>query len=488
MYLTFSDSAKFADAARSFLSGQGLSVHHSFFDVNLLSNYLSRNVWPAGSPPLTSIILSVFFRFLPQTDLTIAIAGSFLFVLSSILVYLIAQRLHSRLCAIIALGFFVLNPYLIQYAVNGSSEILFILLILIFEFIFLTMRGKLKVLIVIPLTLLFLTRQQTPIFSAAVLLVVFIMSNKLVRSALVLTTIGLMLILTPLAFKKPYSSASPVKILGSFLISPRNSPGLYIRGLPYTQLSLSQFGSKTFYNVYNFIKDPARIVHPMVLGLFLISLGLKHSRRGQVFHHLLTIFALVFFFLATSATLPNARYVHPILPLVIISSAMGLSELISKIKLRAVSVITIFLVVSVPTLGYYTLDARFRAKQFNTSRPPVYRVISSIMARNIPKDKLIITNLDAWAAWYEGLTTMWFPLSPKMLAGYQDKIDYIVMTNYKESDADFALGLWHEAVYSPQDIQDEFLTQNYRVLSTFTISSDQVYENQPFQGTILVRK
>ncbi|OGC91927.1 hypothetical protein A3D85_01115 [Candidatus Amesbacteria bacterium RIFCSPHIGHO2_02_FULL_47_9] len=488
MYLTFSDSAKFADAARSFLSGQGLSVHHSFFDVTLLRNYFHGSVWPGGSSPLISFILSLFFRFLPQTDLTIAIAGMFLFVLSSALVYFIALKLHSHLTAIVAILFFLLNPYLIQYAVNASSEILFILIILIFEFVFLYAPGKLKTLSVIPLVLLFLTRQQAPVFLAAAALSIFIISNKLIRSILIISTIVLMAVFVPLAFERPYSPASPIKILGSFFISPQNSPGQYIRGLSYDPLSFSQFGSKMFYNLYNFVKDPARIIHPVVLGIFLISLGLKHSRKELVFHNFLTIFSLTFFILAASATLPNARYVHLILPLVIISSSLGLSEFVSKIKLRFASVIAVIAVVIIPTLGFYTLDARFRSIQYNTSQPPVYRIIPSIMAQNISKDKLIITNLDAWAAWYEGLTTMWFPLSPGMLTGYQEKIDYIVITNYKESDADFSLGPWKDVVYSPGNITDEFLAQNFRVLTTFIISPDQVYENQSFRGTILIRK
>src|SRR3989304_5268493 len=212
MYLTFSDSAKFADAARSFLSGQGLSVHHSFFDVTLLRNYFHGSVWPGGSSPLISFILSLFFRFLPQTDLTIAIAGMFLFVLSSALVYFIALKLHSHLTAIVAILFFLLNPYLIQYAVNASSEILFILIILIFEFVFLYAPGKLKTLSVIPLVLLFLTRQQAPVFLAAAALSIFIISNIVVRILQEAVKSVFDQYCSPKQFRNVVESASPIKI------------------------------------------------------------------------------------------------------------------------------------------------------------------------------------------------------------------------------------------------------------------------------------
>ena len=83
---------------------------------------------------------------------------------------------------------------------------------------------------------------------------------------------------------------------------------------------------------------------------------------------------------------------------------------------------------------------------------------------------------------------MWFPLSPGLLSGYQDKIEYIVISNYKEHDGDFALGDWREVVYSPKKIENQFLKTNYRLLTTFEIKPEQVYENQSYLGTILVRR
>ena len=96
------------------------------------------------------------------------------------------------------------------------------------------------------------------------------------------------------------------------------------------------------------------------------------------------------------------------------------------------------------------------------------------MADNIPKNQLVITNLDAWASWYEGLTTMWFPISPDMLDGYQDKVKYVVITNYLENDGDFTLGDWREVVYSPEKLNNLFLNENYKILRTFIIKPDEV--------------
>jgi len=152
------------------------------------------------------------------------------------------------------------------------------------------------------------------------------------------------------------------------------------------------------------------------------------------------------------------------------------------------SLVILVFFITLPTIGHYTLDARARAQQFNIGQPPAYKQIASVMAENIPKGRLIITNLDAWAAWYFRLSTMWFPLEIEMLEGYQDKVDYIVITNYKEHDGDFALGEWKEVVYQPENIQNKFLTQNYQILKTFVIQADTVYDNKTYQGTILIRK
>jgi hypothetical protein len=100
------------------------------------------------------------------------------------------------------------------------------------------------------------------------------------------------------------------------------------------------------------------------------------------------------------------------------------------------------------------------------------------MSKDLPQGELIVTNLDSWAAWYHDLTTMWFPLSPEMLTNNPPK--YIVLTNYLEDDADFALNAWKEVVYTPYKIENEFLSKNYILLNTFEVGS--------YRGTILARK
>ena len=486
-YLSFSDSAKFAQAAANLLAGRSLVIGHSFFDVKLLAAYQSGNLFSTKIFPFTPWLLSLFFRFLPSSDQTIAIAGWLTFLLSTLVIFLIARKLHRSTSALIAAIIFFFSLPFWEYASNASSEIFFTLQVLLMVYLFL---SRFRWLALLPLALMFFTRQQATIVflslgTTAVLL--FLSSAKSLRFKLL--TLAFIFIavfeLTNFLLPNAFLPLSPFQAIGAINLPANTSQGQFLRGqhVPGSISSL-QLISKVFYNTYNYLKNLTPLTSPTIFSLFILGFFLpKSSTRLKNFNLFsLTIFGL--FILAASATLPNVRYVHPIIPLVIIGASITLTHLVH----RPLAIALVMFLILLPALGHLTLDARFRRQQFNLDKPPVYRQISTLMAENIPKGKLVITNLDAWAAWYEGLTTMWFPLSPDLLEGYQDKVSYIVITNYKEHDGDFALGEWREVAYSPDQIKNQFLKDNYRILKTFTISSDQVYENQAYQGTILVRR
>jgi hypothetical protein len=492
--LTFSDSAKFAQAALNFVSEKSLQVSHSFFSTQALEAYSPGASFPANFLPFPSWVLSFIFKILPANDVTIAILGMSFFILSAWLVFSIGKKLHSTKAATVSTVIFVSSIFFQEYALNFSSEILFTFLVLLFVRTLL-LNGKLKLTSLIPLSLLFITRQQAVLVLASAIIAsyayficgTFPRKQKIRVSLLVM--IG-SLIFLGISMVDVSSIFSPAKVIGSFHMSTGIPQGSYLRGASYSGTTFKVIVSKVFYNIYNFAKAPERLVFPLIPFLFLVNLFIKHKNNQIKWFNLFTLIILSSFVLAASATLPNARYIHPIIPLVMISAGIGLVKLVKNIspKLQSLSLVVLMSFIIFPTLGHFTLDARARAQQFNIGKPPAHKQISSIMAENIPKGRLIITNLDAWAAWYFGLTTMWFPLEINMLEGYQDKVDYIVITNYKEDDGDFALGEWQGVVYQPENIQNQFLQKNYKVLKTFVIQSSAVYDNRDYQGTILIRK
>ncbi len=140
-----------------------------------------------------------------------------------------------------------------------------------------------------------------------------------------------------------------------------------------------------------------------------------------------------------------------------------------------------------PTLGNIFIDYRYRKQQLNIDKPPATKVISDVFVQYIPSGELTITNLDAWAAWYHGLSTMWFPVSPDMLKGFENKVKYIAITNYKENDADFALGDWRGLLDEPAIVENQFIKENYHLIETINIKAEQTYENQIIKGVIYKR-
>ena len=493
-HLTFSDSAKFSQAALSLLHNHKMNLTHSFFNSHLLESFEARSSFPANFLPLPSWLLSLLFRFFPATDTNIALFGLVFFFLSTLLVFYIGKKLHSFKTGLVASLFFLSSLFFQEYFLNFFSETIFIFLILLFTYLFL-LPKKLKMFSLAPLVLMFFVRQQATVFLGGIFLTGFLIflfsqTQKKKKVFILLGILTLFISIILISYFTKGSIFSPARIVGSFNIAAGSNFGSYIRGGEYQSLSLFGLTSKIFYNFYNFIKAPARLASPIIFFLFLYSLFIKSKIKELGYFKLFTSISLFSFLLAASATLPNARYVHPIIPLVMICAGVGLIELVKNIpvKLRNLSLAVLSLLIIFPTLGHLTLDARARAQQFNTDQPPVYRVISSVMAENIDQGHLIITNLDAWAAWYEGLTTMWFPLEIDMLDGYEDKVDYIVITNYKENDGDFALGEWKSLLDQSSKEISLFIKENYFLLKSFEIEPDQVYENQPYYGVIYERK
>ena len=492
IFLTFSDSAKYAEAAKNFILGLGLTIHHLFFASGAMSAFQINQGFTAGFPPLTSLVLSVFFKFFGASDKTVFITGVFFFILNLLLVFIIGKTLGRIKTGIISVAFFLSSLFFYEYAFNFSSETLFIFEILLIVFLYLKTKNIVLRWLLIGVTIYagVLTRQQTIFVAGALMLasygeIVHNASQHLKKKLYVLGSVGALGGIALL-----FIILSPTQILQTSNISTKEAPGTFLRNEQMKLGSGESLVSKVFYNTYNFAKSPERILPPTLLLLFISLLFVKTDEKTRFVK---TFSAISFFslILAASLTLPNARYIHPILPLIFICSVLSLEiiadKLISDNKLRTFFIVAIILLISLPAIGHFTLDARFQNRLLNTSQPPVYRLIAKEMAIDIPRGHLIITNLDAWAAWYEGLTTMWFPISPDQLSvgGKRPTAEYIVITNYLENDADFALGEWKEVVYSPNKISNQLLLENYELVKTFIIPAKDNYQNIEIKGTIL---
>lgn len=475
------------------ISGKGYVITHSFFDPSTINRYHPGDLFSPQTLPIPSILLSFIFRLFPATDATVAIAGLSVFALSALLLFLIGRRLHSALAGAIAALLLISNLFFFEYALNFSSDLIFTFEILLFIYLATSSSLFFRSLSLLPFVATFFTRPHAWVFFASLCAYLFyrLFRSKLplyAKIAIVVTFALLVQQFWSYSYKRTNHNYLPSSFVGSLFIPPQISQGTYLRGDTVKILSLKALFSKTFYNAYNFLKFPDRLTSPAIILLYF--LGLFRNRTSKHFFEfgLFTSITFAVFVLASSLSLPNARYVHPVMPLIFVLASMSLLDLLktNQKSIGAIKLFGVLFFLALPALGHLTIDARFRQQHNNVDRPTTVKVISDRMASHIPQGRLIITNLDAWAAWYHDLTTIWFPVSPDLLINLAVKADFIVITNYLEADSDFAASDWSEVVYSPHELKSGFLKSNYRVLTTFNIDSDEVYENKPIRGTILV--
>ncbi|HCR35713.1 TPA: hypothetical protein DIU22_01545, partial [Candidatus Woesebacteria bacterium] len=108
LYLNFSDSAKYADIAKSLFNGLGYRSDFSFFGGA-----------PATSPVMPYSI-AAFFKIFGVGDFAVTATSFLYFVLTLIFVYFLGKRIFNSkfvgAFSTLAIGF---NYDLIHYATNG---------------------------------------------------------------------------------------------------------------------------------------------------------------------------------------------------------------------------------------------------------------------------------------------------------------------------------------------------------------------------------
>lgn len=482
--ITFSDTAKYADAARSLAEGAGYVVHHSFYDVTLLKPGVTSFV--ANFPPLPSWIMAFLFSIFGSNDRIIVGVGIFTYLVLALCIFGLTKKFFSSSAGLFATLLFFTDPYFYFYARNFTPELLISLWILLAVYI-LTLPGKNKMLVLVPIFLSYLTKQQYSVIFVAIILTAYIWITrgysltKKVKFALV-AMLGL-LFLTMIGNLNVASNLSPIKAMYSANMLPGVIPGDYLRGEITAPIGIKAIVSKLFYNVYNFGKEPTRLTSQLILFLALLALGVKTKIDSPInivrnFAYLL----LVLLIFACSISLPNARYVHPVTPLLCVLGGAVFWELSKKSREFRTPIILLVVLSLIPVIGSITIDYRYLSKINNFDKPTSVKVISQAIDDHTDKG-LIITNLDAWGAWYNRLNTMWFPLSIKQIADKND-VSYIAITDYNASDADFRLNDWG-ILFENNGFEKSILSGKYVMIYKDVIKADQVRENKDIKIVIL---
>ena len=518
-FLSFSDSAKFANIARNIVNSLGYGQSFTFWSQNIFE-LLEQKIFPSPwIPPIVPFSIAGFFKIYGINDFAVIATSFFYFLLSLVFLFLLAKRIFkNNLTATLSVFAIGLNPNVLEYASSGASESAFIFEILA-SLYFISLKKKwANIFAIFILIMMYFTRMQSFIFiTGAILFFLLININsykKILIYFLLILFVGFVfdrLILLPFSGKYFLYSITA----GGESAVTKYLPGVavsdFMRGTNVSSFSFLTLFKKVFYNLYNFYRLLPQIASPYMWGLFIIGLFKWGKSRIENSFKLATLFMVVVTFFVTALTIPFFRYLHPVIPLVYLFATATLvwivEKIVSELRVSAfrvknirikkehlvvgISTLLILFFVVGQTLGVIFLDSRFEAQRTNRGKPPVYVQLSWILRDNTNPDDVTVTNLDTWGSWYGERKTVWFPLEPNQLdlEGEENPFDAIYLTSYLIDDENYYMGEgWREIFNNPENHGNEFIAENYELKGIYDIASSETYEKQNARAILLVRK
>ncbi len=497
-YLKFSDSAKFADVARNLYEDGILGKSFTFFDSKLQTLGDEGLFSIKGIPILNPLVVYLSFKAFGVSDFSVYFVSMLFFVLSSVFIYLLGKKVSGNLVGLVASIIFSTNLDMINYAISGSSESLFIFEILLATYLISLTKKWSTVLSLFVFIAMYFTRPQAFVFIFALLLYWLILKIGLKKALLTILTLGIVAItfdrfvLYPLSFRTQLYSITSRGTQAILYYPSGSATSNGLRGGGVEKLGYSDIGKKLFYNLYNFYKLLPQIISPYIFSLFVLSLfiwrkenNLLNALKGSGF------IALIFSFFVAAITIPLIRYIHPAIPFVILfasdSLVLIMKKVLSKDNLIPVAVLFIIFLFSVgQTLGVIFLDSRFEKNRYNFGKPPIYKSFAEVLEKETGPDELILTNLDTWGSWYGNRKTVWYPLEPKQIideASNDNQFDAIFLTSYLIDDENYYMNKnWRMIFDNPKDeskwICDscDILSDEFDFVAEYNISPENNYE------------
>jgi hypothetical protein len=373
IFLTFSDSAKYADVARNFVLGRGWGTSFSFWTQRIFE-FLDKPLFQnAGILPFHSLSIAFFFKIFGISDFAVIATSFFYFLLTLIFVFLLGKKIFNSklvgILSILAVGF---NYDLIHYAVSGASESPFIFEIAAASYFASLKKKWTSFVTVLFLVLMYFTRPQAFIYIAGIILYWLLINFKPKKTIITfgaLVIAGLLidrLVLWPLSGKFFLYSIIGRGLESSFNQSSVASDAL--RGAAVASGGITQTLKNIFYNLYNFYKLLPQILNPYLFALFAIGLFIAEPKKTtgvspwdeldsdmsssltgylaresgedvmkgkdkiESSFKVASLFMVVVTFLVTAASIPFFRYLHPIIPLVYVLAVGTLVKIISKFE------------------------------------------------------------------------------------------------------------------------------------------------------------
>lgn len=497
-YLTFSDSAKFADVARQLKHGDGYTTDFSFFanvQPSITNNFSARWILPAM--PITILVSSLF---LGMTDAAVIANSSFFYIMLVIATYFLGKKIFNTLTGVLAAIAVAVNLQFLDYATSGASEPLFVFLIVV-AFYFVSLENK-KGNIAAAITglALYLTRPQAIIYLVGLAIYYLFLNYKNVKDTVKAVIFIFVAVVVVEILLLSLQSLLPIESISYRLFvtlsqhsSALGTDGLRSEIIDSSSIDILSIAKSTFYNIYNFYRTFGDIVSPYPTAFFVLSVVYFKNREQRTFT-LTSIYIVIATVLAASMTLPLRRYLHPMVPFIFIPGIAVLTDIVMrKIQPMVVARMVLFFLIGIfvvgQSLGYILLDSRTFNRNRNLTEPPVYVRLSTQLKDVTDSNDLIVTNLDTWGTWYGERKTIWFPLTPEMLNTVIDSVDAVYLTDYLINDENYRMGEeWKDIFNNPTSHSNEFFEDNFEFVDEYTVPASETYENQEGRAVLWVKK
>ena len=520
-FLSFSDSAKFADIARNLVNNLGYVSNFTFWNNSLLENF--KNVFSQSwTPPLMPLSIAVFFKLFGVNDFAVITTSFFYFVLTLVFIFLLAKKIfNSNLIGVLSTLVVGFNYDLIKYATGGASESAFIFEIVAASYFISIKRKWGTIMSIVLMVLMYFTRPQGFIFITSLILY-WILLNFKPRKAIIIF-LGVLVsgflidyfILPHFSGRYFLYSVTERGIGAATQIVSGGSASDSLRGEILASSGIMTVAKKIFYNLYNFYKLLPQIMSPYLFTLFVVGLFMKTKDKIESNFKIATVFMIIFTFSVVAASIPFFRYLHPVVPFIYILAVGAIVEIVKlqitnnrwftnhklQISRQIFTVIISCCLVSIfgigQTFGVLVLDSRFERKIHNIGKPPIYVQLSYILRDNTKSDDVIVTNLDTWGTWYGERTTVWFPIEPKQLINSvtgEIPFDSIYLTSYKIDDENYYMGESWRLIFNNPDSPEKWIcegcrviAQNFELQEIYQVSAVDSFEKQEAKAILLIK-
>jgi 4-amino-4-deoxy-L-arabinose transferase-like glycosyltransferase len=511
-FLSFSDAAKFADVARNLVSGNGYGSNFSFFSQRIFEG-LESTLFPAsGVLPLMPYSIAFVFKIFGVSDASVIATSLFFFLLTVLFTYLLAKKLFGKTVGILTSLVVLINQNFIDYAKSGASETLFMFEIVAIPYLMLLKKRWANFISFSLLIITYFTRPQAFIFIAGYILFYLLLNfkpKKAVLAFLGILLIGLFvdrLILLPLSGKYHLYSITG---RGTHAITQHSqyvAVSDVVRGVEKQPASVVLTIKKAGTHLFNFYRSLPQIVNPYLFTFFVLSPFVLFKKKEERVFISVVFFTTALSFLLPALTIPFYRYIHPVLPLVYI---LGVAALVSVLRLiinhypltiknklskylpSVVSFILILVFVVIMQIGIFIHDSKYYRARRNFDRPPVYTVLAWKLKEITDPGDVIVTNLDTWGSWYGERRTVWFPLEPDQLSSPERGVipfDAIYLTSYLMDDENYFMGdSWRQIFNDPENIENEFIRENFEFAGGYEFTADEVYEKYDSRAILLIK-